>query len=209
METDELTPVKESLRKKILRKKVVIPLVAVFLIGGAAYRFKDQFVVAMVNGQPISRLAIIKELEKQYGEGTLETLITKTLVLQEAKKQGVVVSDEEVSQEMARIEESVAAQGQNLDQVLGMQGISREELEEQIEIQKIAEKIADEGLEVTDEEVEKYFEENRESFADDVSEEELKENIREQLKQQKLNEAINSWVTSLRDTATINYFRRF
>jgi len=209
METNDLSPTKETSRKKISKKALMVSLVAALLVGGAAYRLKDQFVVAMVNGQPISRLALIKELENQAGKNTLEALVTKTLVLQEAEKQGVTVGDEEVDQEIARIEEDVSAQGQDLTQVLGMQGISREDLREQIRIQKIAEKIVGEGIEVTDEEVENYFAENGDSFPEDADTEELKKNIRQSLEQQKLTEGINSWVTALRDSAEINYFKKF
>ena len=210
METNELSPAKETSRKKISKKALVVSLITVLLIGGAAYRFKDQFIVAMVNGQPLSRLALIKELEKQAGKNTLEGLVTKTLVLQEAEKQKVTVGDEEVSQEMAQIEEDVAAQGQDLTQVLGMQGMSREDLREQIRIQKIVEKIVKKDVEgVTEEEVENYFAENEDSFSEDADVEELKKNIRQSLEQQKLSESINLWITALRDSAEINYLKKF
>jgi len=211
METDKPTPTEKSPQRKLpkISKKVFIVLFAAILLASGAYYFRGQFVVAMVNGRPISRLALIKELEKHSGEGTLEALVTKTLVLQEAKKQGVSVSDQEINQEMGRIEENVAAQGQDLSTVLGMQGISREDLEEQIRMQKTAEKIAVGDLEVTDEEVENYFTENQDSFPEDAEAEEIKKNIRQQLEQQKLNAAINSLINSLREGADINYLREF
>ena len=209
METNELPPTKENSRTKIPKRSLVIFLVTVLLVGGVAYRFKAQFIVATVNGQSISRLALIKELEKQAGENTLETLVTKTLVLQEAEKQKVTVGDEEVSQEIAQIEEDIAAQGQELSQVLGMQGISLEDLEEQIRIQKMAEKIVGEGIEVTEEEVENYFAENEGSFSEDADAEELKKDIRQSMEQKKLSEGINLWITALRDSAEINYLKKF
>ncbi len=211
MKTDQPTPTEKSTARKlpkISKKSLVVFLVTIILAAGAYY-FKGQFIVALVNGQPISRLTLIKELEKQSGEGTLEALVTKALVLQEAEKQGVSVSDEEVGQEIAQIEENLGAQGQNLDQVLGMQGISREDLEEQIRMQKTAEKIAGGDLEVTDEEVENYFTENQDSFSEEAEEEEIKKNIRQQLEQRKLSAAINSLINSLREGADINYLREF
>ncbi len=208
MEEKEPTPIKNNPKVK-LPKKGLAALLVVALIGGVAYRFKDQFIVATVNGEYISRLALVKELEGQYGKSALEAMVTKALVLQEAEKQGIAVGGEEVDQEIKKIEEGITAQGQNLDQVLGMQGISREDLKEQIRIQKIAEKIVGKDIEVTDEEVENYFEENKDSFPEDAEEEELKKNIRQQLEQQKLGEGINSWITSLRDSAKINYLKEF
>ena len=43
------------------------------------------FVVALVNGEPISRIEVIKALEKQGGKATLDSLVTKKLIAQEAR----------------------------------------------------------------------------------------------------------------------------
>lgn len=188
------------------KRNLVALLVIVLLAGGILYRFKNQFIVAVVNGQPISRLTLIKELEKQAGKSTLDALITKTLILQEARKQNVTISDDEISQEVKRFEESLAKQGQDLNQLLSLQGKTQSELEEQIRIQKILEKIVGKDIEVADEEVEGYFEENKDSFPQEASAEEIKIDIKQYLEQQKLNAKIQSWVESLRENAQINYF---
>ncbi len=198
-----------NLKELISRKNLIVFLLTIGLIGGALYRFKGQFVVAMVNGQPISRLALIKELEKQYGQDILEVLVTQVLVWQEAEKQGVTVSGEEIDQEIKRIEEEVAAQGQDLNQLLDLQGVTRDELKEQIKLQKTAEKIAGQDIQVTNEEVETYLTENEASPSGETSAEEIKQSIRQQLEQQKLNEGINSWIEALRNSAKITYLKKF
>ncbi len=197
---------KMNLKELISRKNLLIFLLTIGLAGGVLYRFKGQFVVAMVDGQPISRLALIKELEKQYGKNTLDVLVTQALVWQEAEKQGVTVSSEEVDQEIKRFEEQVAAQGQDLNQVLSAQGMTRDELKEQIKLQKTAEKIVGKDIQVTDEEVATYFTENEASSSADTMTEDQKQNIRQQLEQQKLSEGINQWLKSLHDSAKITYF---
>jgi len=98
--------------------------------------------VATVNGQPISRLTLIREMEKSSGKQVLEGLIGKTLILQEAKKQNIFVGKEDIDQEMAKIEENFKNQGQDLNQLLAFQGMTRADLEEQIQLQKTAEKLA-------------------------------------------------------------------
>lgn len=195
-----------NLKELISKKNLVIFLLTIGLTSGVLYRFKDQFIVAMVNGRPISRLALIKELEKQYGKETLDVLITQNLIWQEAEKQGVTVSSEELDQEIKKIEEEVAAQGQDLSQLLSAQGMTPDELKEQIKLQKTAEKIVGKDIEVTDEEVETYFAENEASPSGDTMTEEIKQNIRQQLEQQKLSEGINQWLESLHDSAKITYF---
>jgi len=191
------------------RRNLIIFLITVGVVGGGLYGFKDQFIVATVNGHSISRLELIKELEKQYGKGTLEGIVTETLILQEAEKQGVSISDEEINQEIQKIEEDIAAQGQDLSQVLGLQGMTMEELKEQIGLQKMVEEIVKKDIEVTAEEVETYFEENKDSFPEDADIEELRGSIKTQLEQQKLTEGINSWIQNLRDTANLNYLKEF
>lgn len=117
-------------------------MLVVFALVAAGLLLKKELVVATVNGQPISRLTLIREMEKNSGKQTLEGLIGKTLILQEAKKQNVSVGKGEIDQEMAKIEENFKNQGQDLNQLLAFQGITRADLEEQIQLQKTAEKLA-------------------------------------------------------------------
>ena len=191
---------------KMKRRRFPIFLIVVIL-AAILYLFKNQFVVATVNGKPISRLTLISELEKQSGKQTLEGLITKTLSLQEAKKQNVIIGDEEIGKEIEQIEKNLVSQGQSLDQVLGAQGMEKDELREKIKLQKIVEKIVGGSVSVTDEEVSDYLEKNKDSIPQDLNIEEVKATIKEQLKQQKMNEEIQVWLESLRNTARINYLR--
>jgi len=189
-----------------LKSRKVLPFLILLILIGFAYLFKSQFVSAVVNGKPIWRLSLVKELEKQSGQKMLDFLVTKTLILQEAKKQKVTVSDEEVNQEIKKIEESLVSQNQTLDQVLGLQGMNREELEEQVQIQKLIEKMVGGQIQVTDEEIESYFTENKDLFGKDATLEKVKEDIRKQLLSQKQSEETQTWLTSLRENARIQYW---
>lgn len=192
-----------KLRTLLKKQKGVLAILAVIVIlASLAYYFKGQFIAAMVNGRPIWRWTLVRELEKQAGGQILDSLITKTLILQEAKKQKITISNAEIDQEIKEIEEKMTAQGQNLDQVLGLQGMTREGLEEQIQISQIAEKIVGQDVEVTEEEVDNYLEENKDYLPENISREEIKE----QLGQQKIGEKFQTWVQSLRDGAEINTF---
>lgn len=196
----------EQLRKKIkLNRAVFIPLLVIIILALIFYLSKGQFIVATINGQPVWRLTLIRELEKQGGKKVLDSLITKTLILQEAKKQKVSVTDEEVNKEISQIEETVKSQGQNLDQLLIAQGMTKNDLIEQIRTQKLVEKIVGKDIKITDEEIKNYFEENKSSFPKDKKLEEVEEDIKKQLEQEKLSEKIQTWIQSLRDAAKINY----
>ncbi|MGB9706823.1 MAG: SurA N-terminal domain-containing protein [Microgenomates group bacterium] len=115
----------------------------VFILVTSGYLLKNELVVATVNGQPISRFTLIRELEKNSGKQALESLIGKTLILQEAKRQNVSVGQQEIDQEMKKLEENFKSQGQDLEQLLAFQGMTKASLEEQIRLQKTAEKLAD------------------------------------------------------------------
>ncbi|MCL4415371.1 MAG: SurA N-terminal domain-containing protein [Actinobacteria bacterium] len=190
----------------ILRKPQVIVLVIAILVIGFAYQFKSLFVAALVNGQPISRITLINELEKQSGKQMLDSLISKALIAQEAKKQNVTVSQKEIDDEVKRIEDTLKKRGQNLDQLLAFQGTTKQGFIEQIKIQKTVQKLIGKDIKVTDKEINDYYEKNKESLPKNAKPEELKTTIKDQMEQQKLSEKFQLWMQDLRNKAKINYF---
>src|SRR3989338_6349992 len=98
----------------------------VLALGLAAYYLKGYVIAAMVNGQPISRLSVIREMEKVDGGQVLDGIITQTLIAQAAKKAGTTVDEAAVDAEMQNIETQVKAQNQDLDQLLTMQSMTRD-----------------------------------------------------------------------------------
>lgn len=193
---------------KIRTRRFLIPLVIIFL-AAALYFLKGQLIAATVNGEPISRLALIKELEKQEGAKILDSLITQTLILQEAKKQKIIISDDELREEIKKLEESFTKQDQNLNQLLEAQGVSQNELRRQVRLQKIVEKLAGKDIQVSEQEINDYLAKNKNLLPKDTKPEDLKLQIKEQLEQEKLNSQIQSLIQSLRQNAKINYFLRF
>src|SRR4030042_3285445 len=161
-------PAPSYLLSPVNKKRIVLFLV-ILLLAGLVYFLRSQLVVATVNGKPIWRLTLITELEKQSGKEALNSLVTKALILQEAQKQKVVIGEEEISKEITTIEEKLKAQGQDLDNLLSLQGVSRVELREQIEIQKMIEKIGGGNIEVTDQEIDDFLEQNKDSLPQDLS----------------------------------------
>lgn len=202
------TPSGLSAFSKIGKRNLLL-FVAIVILFALLYYFRGQFIVATINGQPIWRTTLIQELEKQSGQKELDNLISKLLILQEAKKQNVSISDEEIDSEVKKLEESFSKQGQNLDQLLQLQGISRNEFLEQVRIRKTVEKLVGKDISVTDQEVNDYFEQNKNFLPQNLSADEAKANIKQQLEQQKLNDKIQTWVKSLRDNAKINYLKPY
>ena len=136
--SQEKTPAKEK-SFKIPVKKLIIFL-AIIIVGFLLYQNKDLFIVATVNNRPISRQRFNQQLESQYGQQVLEAMINEELIKQAAGDQKIVISQEKIDEEMAKIEKSLP-EGINLDQALQMQGMNRENLEEQMRLQLAIEEI--------------------------------------------------------------------
>ena len=189
-------------------KKVLYPAI-IILIAILLALTKSLFVAAIVNGTPISRLAVVRQLEKQGGTEALNTFIERTLIFGEAKKQGVSVSKEVIDSQLTSIEELLKGQGLTLDEALEARGQTRSELTEQIRIQKTVEAILFQKINVSEEEIAAYFEENRELLDEGATLEDVKEDIRNQLSQQKLNAEYQTWIGELKAKAKIFYFVNF
>lgn len=175
------------------------------------FLFLARFVLlaAFVNGTPISRIKLIKELEKQGGKDVLSSLIERSLIFQEAKRLGVKVPDDVVQTQIKSIEEIIKGQNLTLNDALAARGQNRADLVEQITIQKTVEAILGQKINISDEDISKYFKENKELLPKDSKLEDAKEDIRKQLFQQKLNEEYTKWIEELKGKAKILYFVNF
>ena len=162
--------------------------------------------VASVNGKYISRFQYYKELEKKDGKSVLDDIITKQIIFQEAKKQGILVTQTEVNDEIIKVEESVISQGSTLNDVLVYQGITYEQLVENIKIQKILELILKDQVNVTDSEVEAFYNENKSFYGKDQTLEQLKDSIKYQLYQEKLTTAYRTWINEKKSSSKILLF---
>lgn len=170
---------------------------------------KGLLVAAIVNGQPITRFEVINELEKQTGKQTLQSIVTKTLITQEAKKQNVTVSDDEVNAELEKAKKNIEASGQKLEDILALQGLTLDAVKEQIKVQKIIEKLLSSNITVEDKEVDEYIAQNQEMYATATDTAQLKETVKEQLKQQKLTTSFQTWLADLEQKASVKYLLNY
>jgi foldase protein PrsA len=190
------------------KKKLIIGL-AILCLGLFLFNYKNLLIAAMVNNRPITRLSLIRELEKQAGQQTLDTLISKSLILQEAEKQNIKIGQERIEEKIKEIEDQVKSQGADLDTLLANQGQTRKSLEGEIKIQLLIEEMVGKDIQITDEELKNYFEENKEFLGENPDFETMKEGLREQLRQQKINDQLSAWLEDLKSKANIHYFLKF
>ncbi len=85
---------------------VLIPSACLIALVSAVPADADETVsnvVAVVNGDPISRKTLADATVERFGRGVLDTMINQHLILQACQKQGVEVTNQEVSDEVRRI----------------------------------------------------------------------------------------------------------
>lgn len=192
------------------RKFIIILVVILVILGGLfaiAYRFKGLVLAAMVDGKPISRFKVIDQLERQGGKQTLDVLVNKQLIANEAKAKNISVSGSEIDEVIKKYEDTYSGEGDGmtLDQLLEEQGLTREDLREEITLQKQVEKLVADKIQVSDEEVQAFITENKVAVAKET-EEETKSQVREQLKQDKVEEASSQLLSDLREKAKVRTF---
>ena len=188
------------------RKTAVgIGIVGVILV---AIFFKGVFVAASVNGKPISRWSLIQRLEQQGGKNVLDSMITEELIANEAKRKRLVVSEDEINQQIKTIEASVAKQGTTLKQALERQGMTEADLRKDLQSQKIVEKLVAGKVKVTDAEVDKYITDSKTPI-EEGEESATKIQVAEQLKQQKFQEEAQLLIASLKKVAKIEYYATY
>jgi len=190
-------------------KKLAKPLIAIIIITAILLCIRLFVIAALVNWRPVFRTSVIKELEKQSGRDILDSLIDKAIVYQEARVNKIDISKAEIENEISVINELLKKQNLSLDEALTYRGQTKEELKEEIKLQKIIEKILADKITITEEEIGKFFSNNKTLFAKGEQLEDVKETIKQQLSQQKLGVEYKKWIDELRAKAKIFYFVKY
>ncbi|HYE22520.1 MAG TPA: SurA N-terminal domain-containing protein [Verrucomicrobiae bacterium] len=196
------TEPKASILKKV-NYKLILAVVIILGLLALAFWSKKFFIAATIDGKPISRLSVIRELEKQSGKQALEALINERLINNEAKVKGITVTNEELRQEAEKINKQFSDQGSSLDAQLTANNLSREDFDKQITLQKKAEKLLADKIAVTDDEVQKYITDNSITIPEG-QDAEYRNQVRDQIKSQKFSQQIATWLSDLRSKAKVD-----
>lgn len=201
-----LNPFKmEVLPKKT--KIILLVLICAVLLGVIVFANKGLFIASLVGGEPISRIAVIQELEKQQGTAVLNRLIDRKLIIQEAAKNNITVSQEEIDAKRSEIIKQVSGGNEeNFEQILTAQGLTQESFVDELRIQLYVEKMLNKKTEVSDEEFNQFVTNNPDLLTAAENEEETRAQLKEQLKQQKLQTEYNTWMESLRNNGSVVKF---
>jgi len=188
------------------KKRIGTLLVVVFAVTLFLVLNFNLFVAGTVNGFPISRIAVIRELEKQGGSQILDNLVIEMLIIQEGGKNGIVITDQMIQEEIKIIEEQLVSQGIDLEQALSLQGQTISDLEKSIKTRLTVEKLLGDEVGVSEEEINTYYEENSEFYPEGTTLENIKDDIEDQLKQQKIAGQYEKLISDLKENSSIKLF---
>lgn len=148
-------------------QRIILLVLALVIVGAVAVVIFLQYdpVVAVVNGEKIKRSELYSALYLQSGRDTLDSLITERLILQEGKKCGISVSDEEIDAEIdSVVGEYFMGDEEQFNSYLEQQGYSVDLFRDDLRVNLMAKKIVTADLEISEEEAREYFKENQEKF---------------------------------------------
>ena len=186
-------------------KKIKLHLIGLLaLITLISVYFYKYGIVATVNGTPIYRLAYVKQLQKSDAT-VINQMIQKALILGEGKNKGLVIDEKIINDQIATIEATLKEQGKTLDEALKIEKMTKEDIINDIKMQKIAENLASPSAEATQEEVDKFLKDNKAYLPTDKTAAELQEIAKTQIKSQAQSAAIDDWFSGLKAAAKIIY----
>lgn len=190
--------------KNLYVRYFIITLIVV-VIGVFAFLQKNWFVVAVINGQPITTVEYYQNLKAQNGKDVLDQMIRNKLIFQEATKKGINISDKDIDTKLGEIEKQVGGKDQ-LKSALQARNISDQDFRTQIKVQLIVEKILEKETAVSEKEIDDFIAKNPSDPNVTSSGGPNRSEIKKQLQAQKLNEKYQSWYSGLEKAAKISRF---
>ena len=106
-------------------------------------------VVAVVNGEQITKDKVMQQLWDTQGKKLLSEMIDQTLIAQEVKKKGIVVTEADISGEMEQLKGMLGPDA-DLNQMLAMQGMTMDQLREQMKLKIALDKLVVQGIQVAE-----------------------------------------------------------
>ena len=165
----------------------------------------NDYSMAVVNGVRISNSSFYDRLEQNYGAATAETLIEEELIRQEATKQGYAVSEEDIDERVAELEEEFGGRDA-LNSELAAINLTREDLRRQLRIDLLAQRVLEPSLEYTQDDVREFFDQYKSLLypgEEDVAFEDKQEHIAEVYVREQIRPLKENWVTELKADAKV------
>jgi len=115
---------------------------------------------AVVNGEEITRQQLAQATLARFGKEVLESLVNKHLILQECNRQGIVITEQDIEAEVARVAKKFGLSVERWEQLLSTErNVNRQQYRRDIIWPTIAlRRLAKDRLTVSEDEVQKALE---------------------------------------------------
>ena len=140
----------------------------------------------------------------RFGKQTLEGIISERLIADEANKQGVVVSKEDIDKKQSEILKTLGG-NVSVDELLKYQGITRNDFDNQIKLQLTVQKILGKDLVITEDDVDRFVGTNAATLTA-TTPAELRVEARQAILDAKVGEKLQSWFLELKNKAKVLRF---
>ena len=131
-------------------------VVTVLFFGYSCAVTPESYILARVNGQPISLKDVIKHPQFR---SLVREIVTRTLVRQKAAQMGVTVDEAEVKKKLEEMKAQIGP-GPSWERYMQLSGITEEQLLEEFRIRTIWEEFLKKNVNITEEEIKARFDSN-------------------------------------------------
>lgn len=203
VQLSSLPPRAQKLPAFLSVKNIII--IVLLLIAVLFWKFKGYFIVATVNGQPISRFELTGDLIKKFGAQSLDNIINERLILGATRQKGIFVTDDDISVRTKDVEKKLQGTTTLKDALLA-QGLSESDFKKQLEIQIAIEKMFDKESTVSPSEIKDYTSQNQAAYKSATDPAAVNKEVESILHQQKVRDLFDKWFGDVRKNASIKKY---
>jgi len=131
------------------------------------------------------------------------------LLMQEAQKKNITVTQADVNAELKKIEETLSKQGIKLETALTSQNMTRAGLERNVKLQLFAKKLVEKDIKITQKQIDDYIKQNKESFPATMKPAEVTAQVKQFLIEQETGKKIQEVLAGVRKDAKIMEFVKY
>ncbi len=148
--------VKTPSRRRTITSYVLVAIISLFV----GMNIRNFLPVAVVNGDGIGRKDFTERVLLRAGAPVMDQLIVSKLILTEADKRRVVVTEKEIDTHLQKIEAELTKNNSNLGLYLATQGMTLDMFRLELRTQLIVEKLFGGNSTPTSKEIDDYFVQN-------------------------------------------------
>ena len=208
---DEAVLVEKNIYTKSLSviktKSFILSIIgAISLIVLSVFLTNGTFVSATVNGSPISRYSVIRELERGNKKAVIAMEIEKRLILSEMKKNKIVVTSDEVTAEMKKIDAQFITQNTTLKIKLEEESLSEKDFKKKVVIKLGLTKLLADKLVVNDAEITAYIIKNKIALPKGMTTDIFRKEVGLAVFSEKFEVEAQKLLVGLKKSAVIKYY---